>query len=113
VFNKTTKLRLFLWGHSSFVSKGRKEHTKKFKKPWFGPYKIQYCLLNDNIPFVNIDKFEPNSFLVNINKLKPYKCLGKALKGQEATIKGGREHMEDSKNKEDAQKGFRYGSTKN
>jgi hypothetical protein len=59
--------------------KGRKEHIKKFKKPWFGPYKIQYCLLNNSILFVNIDKFEPNPILVNINKFKPYRYLGKKL----------------------------------
>jgi hypothetical protein len=55
---------------------------------------------------------------VNINKLKPYRYLGKALKGLEATIKGGGEHKEDSKNKgsenkEDSQKDFQYGSIKN
>jgi hypothetical protein len=92
--------------------KGRKEYTGKFKKPWFGLYKIQYCLLNDIVLFVNIDKFEPNPILVNINKFKLCRYLGKALRGLEATMEGGREHMEDSKNKEDAQKGFRYGFTK-
>ncbi len=40
--------------------KGRKEHTRKFKKQWFGPYKIQYCLPNNNVLLVNIDKFKPN-----------------------------------------------------
>jgi hypothetical protein len=43
---------------------------------------------------------------VNINKLKPYKYLEKAPRGLEATIKGGREHKEDSKNNEDSQKYF-------
>jgi hypothetical protein len=32
---------------------------------------------------------------VNINKLKPCRYLGKAPRGLEATIKGGREHKED------------------
>ncbi len=41
--------------------------------------------------FINIDKFEPNPILVNINKLKPYKYLGKNSKGLEATIEGGGE----------------------
>jgi hypothetical protein len=39
--------------------------------------------------------FEPNPILVNINKLKPYKYLGKAPRGLKATIKGGREHREN------------------
>jgi hypothetical protein len=49
---------------------------------------------------------------VNINKLKPYQYLGQAHEGLEATIKGGGEHKEDSredvqdevdsKNKEDS-----------
>jgi hypothetical protein len=93
--------------------KGKKEHIGKFKKPWFGSYNIQYCLLNNTILFVNIDKCEPNPVLANINNLKPFKYLGKTPKGLEATIKRGKEHMEDSKNKEGAQKGFRYGFTKN
>jgi hypothetical protein len=34
---------------------------------------------------------------VNINKLKPYQYLGQAHKKLEATIKGGGEHKEDSR----------------
>jgi hypothetical protein len=91
------KIKTFVMGETILLfPKGRKEHTKKFKKPWFGSYKIQYSLLNDTIPFVNIDKFEPNPILVNINKSKPYKYLGKALRGLKVTIEGGRKHMEDS-----------------
>ncbi len=56
--------------------KGRKKHIEKFKKWWFGPYKIQYCLPNNIMLFVNFDKFEPNPILVNINKFKPYRYLG-------------------------------------
>jgi len=40
---------------------------------------------------VNIDRFELNPILVNINKFKPYKYLGKASRGLEVTIKGARE----------------------
>jgi hypothetical protein len=43
---------------------------------------------------------------VNINKLKPYRYLGKAPRGLEATIGGGGEHKENSKNNEDSQKDF-------
>ncbi len=36
----------------------------------FGPYQIQYCLPNNTILLIIIDKFDPNPMLVNINKLK-------------------------------------------
>jgi hypothetical protein len=76
---------------------GIKEHIEKLKKWWFGLYKIQYCIPNNTILFVNIDKFEPNPILVNINKLKPYRYLGQAPKGLETIIKGGGEQKEDSR----------------
>jgi len=44
---------------------------------------------------------------VNINKFKPYRYLGKALRGLEVTIKGGGEHKNDS------QEDFQYGSIEN
>jgi hypothetical protein len=47
-------------------------HVPKFQRRWFGPYRIQYCLLNNMVLLVIIDKFDPNLVLVNINKLKPY-----------------------------------------
>jgi hypothetical protein len=50
--------------------KGRKEHIEKFFKWWFGMYKIQYCFPNNIVLLINIDKFETNPILVNINKLK-------------------------------------------
>jgi len=68
--------------------KGRKEHIIKFKKWWFGPYKVQCCVPNNIILMVNVDKFEPNPILVN-NKLKIYQCLDQAPKGLEVTIEGG------------------------
>jgi hypothetical protein len=81
--------------------KGRNKHTKKFKKWWFGPSKIQNYLPNNIVLLVNIDNFEPNPISMNINKLKPYLYLRQALKGSEATIKGGGEHKEDLENKND------------
>jgi hypothetical protein len=51
------------------------KHAPKFQKRWFGPYKIQYCLPNNTILLVTIDKFDPNPVLVNINKLKSYKFI--------------------------------------
>jgi hypothetical protein len=48
-----------------------KTHQPKFQKRWFGSYKIQYCLLNNIILLVTLDKFDPNpiywSTLTNIN----------------------------------------------
>jgi hypothetical protein len=52
-----------------------KAHTPKFPRWWFGPYKIQYCLPNNTVLLVTIDKFDPNPVLVNINKLKSYKFI--------------------------------------
>jgi len=54
------------------VPGGVSKHASKFQKRWFGPYKTQYCLFNNTILFITIDKFDPNPVLVNINKLKPY-----------------------------------------
>jgi len=99
--------------------KGRKKHSQKFKKWCFSPYKIQYCFPNNIILLVNINKFEPNPILVNINKFKPYWSLGQAPKWLKATIQGGREHKEDSKNKkdlehkEDSREDFQHDYTKN
>jgi hypothetical protein len=52
--------------------------------------------MNNILLFVNIDKFAPNPILVNINKFKPYRYLGKVPRILEATIEGGGEHKEDS-----------------
>jgi hypothetical protein len=51
------------------------KHVPNFQARWFGPYRIQYCLPNNIILLVTIDKFDPNPILVNINKLKPYKFI--------------------------------------
>jgi hypothetical protein len=51
------------------------KHALKFQRQWFGPYRIQYCLPNNYVLLVIIDKFDPNPVLVNINKLKPYKFI--------------------------------------
>jgi hypothetical protein len=51
------------------------KHVPKFQTRWFGPYRIQYCLPNNIILLLTIDKFDPNPILVNINKLKPYRFI--------------------------------------
>jgi hypothetical protein len=52
-----------------------KTQNPKFQRGWFGPYRIQYCLPNNIVLLVTIDKFDSNLILVNINKLKPYKFV--------------------------------------
>ncbi len=47
-------------------------HLGKFKKRWFGPFKVQYYLPNNIFFLVYVNNFEPNLVLVNVNKLKPY-----------------------------------------
>jgi hypothetical protein len=55
----TSQSQKFLHGGLFFwFPKGKKEHTKKIKKWWFGMYKIQYCLPNNMVLLVNVDKFE-------------------------------------------------------
>jgi hypothetical protein len=60
---------------------------------WF----VQHTILFPQhiVLLVNIDKFEPNPILVNINKLKHYWYLEKAPRGLEATIERGGKHKED------------------
>jgi hypothetical protein len=50
---------------------------------------------------------------VNINKFKPYRYLGKVPIALKVTVERGLEYKEDSEHKEDSQKYFWYGSTKN
>jgi hypothetical protein len=52
--------------------KGEKTHLGKFRKIWFGPFRVQYCLPNNTILLVFVNNFEPNLVLINVNKLKPY-----------------------------------------
>jgi hypothetical protein len=60
--------------------KGEKTHLGKFKKRWFGPFRVQYCLPNNIVFLVFINNFEPNPILVNVNKLKPYRYVDQTLK---------------------------------
>ncbi len=48
-------------------------HNPKFQKQWFGPHKMQYCLPNNIILLLTINKFDLNLILININKYKPYR----------------------------------------
>jgi hypothetical protein len=51
------------------------KHALNFQRQWFGPYRIQYSLPKNTILLINIDKFDPNPVLVNINKLKSTSSL--------------------------------------
>jgi hypothetical protein len=71
------------------VSQGEKTHLGKFKKRWFGPFKVRYCLPNNIVILVFVNNFEPNPILVNVNKLKPYTYVDQTLKGiQSSKFKG-------------------------
>ncbi len=61
--------------------KGGKTHLGEFKKRWFGPFKVQYCLPNNTILLISVNNFEPNLVLVNVNELKPYTYVDQTLKG--------------------------------
>jgi hypothetical protein len=58
-------------GYNLWFPKKEKPYLSKFKKKWFGPFRVQCCLPN-NIVFVFVNNFKPNPILVNVNKLKPY-----------------------------------------
>ncbi len=64
-----------IWRLCFMVSQGKRKHSGEFKKRWFGPFRVQYCLPNNIILFIFVNNFEPNPTLVNINKLKPYKYV--------------------------------------
>jgi hypothetical protein len=44
-------------------------HLENFTEKWFGLYKIQFCLPNNIVRLIIVDKFDPNLILVNVNKL--------------------------------------------
>ena len=54
--------------------KGTNVHAGKLRNKWFGPYRVQYLLLNNNVLLVTVDKFDTDPVIVNINKLKTYRC---------------------------------------
>ena len=54
--------------------KGANVHAGKLRNKWFGPYRVQYLLPNNTVLLVTVDKFDPDPVIVNINKLKTYRC---------------------------------------
>jgi hypothetical protein len=80
--NKKNIEKKFQFGdYVLWFPKGENTHLGKFKKRWFGPFRVQYYLPNNTIILVLVINFEPNPILVNINKLKPYKYVDQTLKG--------------------------------
>ncbi len=63
---------------------GEKTHLSKFKKRWFGPFMVHYCLPNNIFHLVFVNNFEPNLVLVNVNKLKPYTYVDQTFKGTQS-----------------------------
>ena len=59
--------------------KGANVHAKKLQNKWFGPYRGQYLLPNNTVLLVTVEKFDPDPVIVNINKLKTYRCLEEGL----------------------------------
>jgi hypothetical protein len=59
-----------------FLPKFLVKNTRNSNSGWFGPYRIRYCLPNNIVLLMTIDKLDLNFVLVNINKLKPYRFVG-------------------------------------
>jgi hypothetical protein len=53
----------------------KKPTIEKFKWWWFGSYQIWYCLPNNIVLLVAINKFNPHPIRVNVNKLNPYQIF--------------------------------------
>ncbi len=73
---KNTKKKFQFGDYVLWFPKGEKLHMDKFKKRWFGPFKVHYCLPNNIVLFVSINNFEPSLVILIVNKLKPYKYVG-------------------------------------
>ena len=54
--------------------KGANVYAGNLWNKWFGPYQVQYLLPNNMVLLVTVDKFDPDPVIVNINKLKTYRC---------------------------------------
>jgi hypothetical protein len=81
VNRKNTKKKFQYGDYVLCFPKGEKTYLGKFKKRWFGPFKVQYCLFNNNVIIIFVNNFEPDLVLVNVNKLKPYTYVDQTMKG--------------------------------
>jgi len=80
VNRKTQRKKFQFRDYVLWFPKEKNTHLGKFKKRWFGPSEVQYCLPNNIVIFVSINHFGINLVLVIINKLKPYKYVDQTLK---------------------------------
>jgi hypothetical protein len=67
---EVSKKKVEIWSSCIWFPKGQKTHFGKFTNKWFSLYKIQFCLPNNIMLLVTLDKFDPNLVLVILNKLK-------------------------------------------
>ena len=65
--------------YALWYPKGTNVHAGKLHNKWFGPYRVQYLLPNNTVFLVTVDKFDPDPVIVNINKLKTYRCPEEGL----------------------------------
>ena len=59
--------------------KGANVHVGKLQNKWFGPYRVQYLLPNNTVLLVTVEKFDSDPVIVNIKKLKTYRCPEEGL----------------------------------
>ncbi len=74
-FVKESKTKFNFGDYVMWFPKENKSHLGKFTRKWFGPYRVQYVLPNNNMLLVIIEKFETNYVLINVNKFKLYKYI--------------------------------------
>ena len=65
--------------HVLWYPKGANVPAGKLCNKWFGPYRVQYLLPNNTVLLITVDKFDPDPVIVNINKMKTYRCLEEGL----------------------------------
>jgi hypothetical protein len=71
--HKYTKRKFKFGDYVLWYPKGEKMHLGKFTNKWFGPYEVQFCLPNNDVLLVTLDKFD--HVVMNVKKLKPYQFL--------------------------------------
>ena len=58
---------------------GANVYAGKLQNKWYGPYRVQYLLPNNIVLLVIVDKFDLDPVIVNIKKLKTYRCPEEGL----------------------------------
>ena len=65
--------------HVLWYPKGANVHVGKLRNKWFGPYQVQYLLPNNTVLLVTVVKLDSDPIIVNIKKLKSYRCPKEGL----------------------------------